>query len=66
MVILLELKQMLETPPFCDSLDAMSAEQIFQQCDISGDGEIDFEEFMGMMRQEEAKKSPGSAKIPTK
>jgi len=45
-----ELRQLLSEEGVADSLGAQTAEQVMKEVDKNGDGEIDFPEFMAMMK----------------
>jgi calcium-dependent protein kinase len=49
-ITLEELKSILETGSVNDALDGRTSEEILQDVDTNGDGSIDFQEFMEMMR----------------
>lgn len=45
-----EIKMLLEGDDFKDQISSMQLDKIVGEVDINGDGEIDFEEFLSMMR----------------
>ncbi len=46
-----EVKELLGGDDFKDSIDMSQVDKIISEVDINGDGEIDFEEFLEMMRK---------------
>ena len=46
-----EIKQLLEGEEFKDQIDQEQFAKVIDEVDMNGDGEIDFEEFLSMMRQ---------------
>lgn len=45
-----EIKQLLEGEEFKDQIAADQLQRVVSEVDTNGDGEIDFEEFLEMMR----------------
>ena len=46
-----EVKQLLEGEDFKDEISGSQIDKIISEVDVNGDGEIDFEEFLQMMRK---------------
>lgn len=46
-----EIKQLLEGEDFKDQVSKDQLNKLIEEVDANGDGEIDFEEFLHMMRQ---------------
>ena len=46
-----EVKRLLEGEEFKDQISKDSLNKIIREVDVNGDGEIDFEEFLAMMRK---------------
>ena len=45
-----EIKMLLEGDEFKDEINSDQLEKVISEVDMNGDGEIDFEEFLTMMR----------------
>jgi len=46
-----EVKELLEGEDFKDQISLEQVDKIISEVDVNGDGEIDFEEFLEMMRK---------------
>ena len=46
-----EVKNLLEGDDFKDQISKDSLSSLIKEVDVNGDGEIDFEEFLAMMRK---------------
>ena len=46
-----EVRQLLEGDEYRDQISSEQIQQIISEVDVDGDGEIDFEEFLDMMRK---------------
>ena len=47
----IEVKNLFEGDDFKDTINRDQIDLIIQEVDVNGDGEIDFEEFLTMMRK---------------
>lgn len=45
-----EVRQLLQGEDYKDDIDMNQVDKIIKEVDVNGDGEIDFEEFLAMMR----------------